>query len=232
MNILSIITARAGSKRIPNKNIKLLNGNPLISYIINAAKESEYLHRVIVSTDSEKIAEVSKEYRAEVPFLRPKVLATDTASSVDVVLHCIEWLKEKEKYYPDVIVLLQPTSPLCSSKDIDKTIKLYLDNKNKYDAVSSVKKVEEYPEWMYSINANGYVEKAFPKLCKNKSMRSQDIPERYIPNGAIKLIETKVFVKNKSFNTDKTGIYIMPKERSIDIDEKFDFVLCEFLLDE
>ena len=119
LTFLGIIPARGGSKGIRNKNIRAFAGKPLIAYAIDAAKKSRYLSRTVVSTESEEIARVAKEYGAEVPFLRPKELAEDTSKVFDAIAHLLEKLKTDEGYAPDYIVLLQPTSPLRTAKDID-----------------------------------------------------------------------------------------------------------------
>ena len=225
--ILGIITARAGSKRIPSKNTKLLNGKPLISYILTSAIKSKYIDRLIVSTNSKKIAEISKHYGADVPFLRPNKLAVDTISSAAVVKHAIHYLKESETYNTDIIILLQPTSPLCLSDDIDKVTELYLNN-SKYDSVISVKRVTEHPEWLYKPNKKRYLEKAFAST--EKYIRSQDTENYVIPNGAIYLIEIDALLKYDNFITERTGYYLMPPERSIDIDEELDFAIAESLI--
>lgn len=125
--ILAVISARGQSKRLPRKNIKLLSGRPLIAWTINQARASRYLDKVIVSTDDKEIAEVSREYKAEIPFLRPAVLATDEAKSMDTVLHAVKWFRSHNIYY-DLVMLLQPTSPLRETGDIDRAIELLLEN--------------------------------------------------------------------------------------------------------
>lgn len=226
LKILTIIPARAGSKRIPDKNIKLLNGFPLIYYSINAAKQSKYSDRIVVSTDSEIIASIAKKYGAEIPFLRPKELATDTSSSIDVLLHCVKFLKKNEKYKPDLVLLFQPTSPLCNTDDINGLIEKFNKNINIYDSIVSVKKVTEHPEWVYKTN-NVYLKKF---IKSNKFLKSQDIPVKYIINGALYLVKTRILEKQKNIITEKTGYYEMPWLRSIDIDNENEFSLSEYFI--
>ncbi len=145
--ILAIIPARGGSKRLPGKNIKLFAGKSLLAYAILQAKESRYIDEVVVSTESKKIADISLKYKAQV-IARPKKLATDNASVADAMLHAVSFLNKK-KYFPDIVVLLQPTSPLREREDINKAIEAFIKNENKCDLVISVceskLKEEKYP---------------------------------------------------------------------------------------
>ena len=219
--ILAVITARAGSKRLPNKNILNLAGKPLIAWTIDEAKKSKYIDELIVSTDSKKIAEISKYYGAEVPFMRPLELAIDTADSISVLKHSIEFFKNKFDY----ILLLQPTSPLRTVEDIDKAI-ITLNNKTK--AVVSVCETEHSPLWSNTLPEDLSMKNFIRSEVKNK--RSQDLPKYYRLNGAIYIAETKYFYKNNGFLGDKTKAYIMPQQNSVDIDTELDFRFCEILL--
>ena len=220
--ILAIITARAGSKRLPNKNILDLAGKPLIAWTIDEAKKSKYIDKLIVSTDSEKIAEISKKYGTEVPFMRPKELADDNATSIDVIKHAIEFLG-KDKF--DYILLLQPTSPLRTIDEIDNAIEMLDDNTK---AVVSVCETEHSPLWSNTLPEDLSMKNFIRSEVKNK--RSQDLPKYYRLNGAIYIAETKYFYKNNGFLGDKTKAYIMPQQSSIDIDSEIDFKLCEILI--
>jgi CMP-N-acetylneuraminic acid synthetase len=220
--ILAIIPARGGSKGVPKKNIKLLNNKPLIAYTIEAALKSRYLDKIIVSTDSKEIAEVSGKYGAEI-IKRPKFLSGDKAKVIDAVFHIFDTL-EKEKYFFDFLVLLQPTSPLRTTKDIDEAIDLFL--KEKPELLLSVYKVEPPPYWCFRIEKN-YLKPIFGlKYFKNRG----GVPGAYMPNGAIYISTPKFLRKNKSFYAKKSLPYIMPKERSIDIDYPIDFMLAELLI--
>ena len=221
--ILAVITARAGSKRLPNKNILNLAGKPLIAWTIDEAKKSKYIDKLIVSTDSKKIAEISKYYGAEVPFMRPLKLAIDTADSISVLKHSIEFFKNKFDY----ILLLQPTSPLRTVKDIDKAI-IILNNKTK--AVVSVCETEHSPLWSNILPEDLSMKNFIRSEIKNK--RSQDLPKYYRLNGAIYIAETKYFYKNNGFLGDKTKAYIMSQQNSVDIDTELDFKFCEILINE
>ena len=150
--IIAIIPARGGSKGVPRKNIKLLNGKPLISYSIRAALKSKFIDRVIVSTDDKEIAEIAKRYKAEVPYLRPAELAQDTSPTLPVLQHAVKYLEEKENYKTDLIVLLQPTTPLILASDIDSAIKQLI--KTKTNSCVSICEISERPEWMYIFKGN------------------------------------------------------------------------------
>lgn len=222
--IISIIPARGGSKRLPRKNVRLLAGKPLIAHSIEAVKKSRYISRVIVSTEDKEIAGISKKWGAEV-IKRPGYLATDKAKTIDVVFHLLLALK-KERYYPDIIVLLQPTSPLRSGNDIDKAIEIFL--KSKCKSLVSVSERESNFWWSFKINKN-YLE---PFFGWGKFFgKSQDLPKIYAPNGSIYISTTKNLFKYKSFY-QKSGIlpYIMPREKSIDIDYEIEFLLTELLM--
>lgn len=224
--IITIIPARGGSKRLPGKNIKPLNGKPMIAYAIRAALEAKGVDRVIVSTDDKEIAAIAKKYGAEVPFLRPTELATDTATTVSVLQHTVNWLKESEKYDTDTVVLIQPTSPLVLSEDIDQAIeKLQATDAN---SCLSVCEIKERPEWMYEF-VNGKVK---PYLAlEMREIRSQDLKKLYRINGAVYAIKKDFLMKNSRVIDDKNmEAIIMPPERSVDIDELADFLLAEVLM--
>lgn len=221
--ILAIIPARGGSKRIPRKNIKLLARKPLIAYTIEAALKSNYLDKIIVSTEDEEIGKVSKRYGATI-IKRPQKLATDKANTIDVAFHVLDVLREK-KYIPEIILLLQPTSPLRNTNDINNAIELFLKNKPK--SVISVCESRETPYWMHKID-DKYIKPLMG--LKNYNRRRQDLPKTYIENGAIFIISLEELYKNKKFLTDKTLPYIMPQERSIDIDNSTDLLLTEILI--
>lgn len=219
--ILAVITARAGSKRLPNKNILNLAGKPLIAWTIEAAAESKYIDKLIVSTDSEEIKEVSLKYGAEVPFMRPAELATDTTDSMVVLNHAIDYFKEQFDY----ILLLQPTSPLRTVEDIDHAMEMLNENTL---AVVSVCEMEHSPLWANILPENHSMEGFIrPEI---KGLRSQDLPKFYRLNGALYISEMEEFFFNHGFFGKNTKAYIMPIERSVDIDNSLDMHFAEFLL--
>lgn len=219
--ILALIPARGGSKRIPEKNTLPLAGKPLIAWTIEAAKKSKYLDRIIVSTDDKKIKKISEEYGVDVPFIRPNDLATDEAGSVDVIKHAISAIGEKYTY----IVLLQPTSPLRTVEDIDNAIEM-LDGKTK--AVVSVCETRHSPLWCNTLPEDLSMADFLKPEITGK--RSQDLPKYFRLNGALYIAETDYFYQNNSFFCKDTKAYIMPPERSIDVDENIDLAFAGFLL--
>ena len=222
--ILAIIPARGGSKGIPRKNIKLLAGKPLIAYSIEAGLKSKYINKVVVSTEDEEIAEISKKYGAEV-VKRPKELARDESPTIDAIKYTLKFL-EFEGYIPDIIILLQPTSPLRTVDDINKAIELFLNND--CESVVSVSECKKSPYWSLKIE-DGYIKPILGwDYFLNK--RRQDLPKTYYLNGAIYITTVKDLFKYNGFFSQNTDPYIMPEIRSIDIDESIDLKFVEFLL--
>ncbi|MBI2047952.1 MAG: acylneuraminate cytidylyltransferase family protein [Parcubacteria group bacterium] len=223
--ILGVITARGGSKGIPRKNIKELCGKPLIAYTIEAAKGSKYLTRCIVSTDDNEIAEISKKYGADVPFMRTKELAEDKSTSMEVVQHALEELEKIGEAY-DYLMILQPTSPLRTDKDIDESIQLAIDTDA--DSVMSMKEVDDFsPKKMKKIK-NGIIFPYFEEEGEQSSLR-QNLEKAYKRNCAIYLTKTKCIQKGDLFGKISRA-YIMPEERSADINNLVDFGLAEFFI--
>ncbi len=225
MNIISIIPARGGSKGIPRKNIKLLNGKPLISYSIDASNSCSLIDGTYVSTEDAEISEISKGNNAEV-IERPDELAGDDSSSIDVILHVLDYLENKGEL-PDLFVLLQPTSPLRTSEDIEASINLFLESD--CDSLVSVCELDHRALLNFSLEDGFLVQNNNEALFNS---RRQDIPTHYSLNGAIYITTPEFIRKNKSFYSDKTIPHVMSKEKSIDIDTSFDFKLAEFLLNE
>jgi CMP-N,N'-diacetyllegionaminic acid synthase len=216
MNILAIIPARGGSKGIPKKNIITIAGKPLIAWTIESAQKSRLVNRVVVSSDSPEILSVAKKYGSEI-ITRPAKFANDKISAVAAVPHTLEYLKKKEKYIPDIIVFLQPTSPLRTSKDIDDAIRLFI--QKKAGAVISVTEGDNKALKSFFIEKGimrGIVNDEFPFTNR------QALPKIYMPNGAIFIISEKEFQKEQRLFSKKTYAFIMPEERSIDLDVKED----------
>jgi len=184
------------------------------------------LDRVIVSTDSPEIADVARLYGAEVPFLRPAELAQDDTPGIAAVLHAAQWLADNEGYHPDMIMLLQPTSPLRIPEDIDRAIELI--REKSADAIVSVTPAEAHPYWMKQIDGAGRITD-FIKV-DQPIYRRQDLPEVYVLNGAIYLARYEVLVEHKTFYTDNTFSLVMPMERSLDIDTPWDLYLADLIL--
>lgn len=224
--VLALIPARAGSKRIVNKNIKLFAGKPLIAWTIEAAKVCENITDIVVSTDGEDIAAIAKQYGAEIPFMRPDNLSSDTALSIDVVLHAIDFLSESGRDY-DLLLLLQPTSPLRSTSDISTAIDFF--NRSNAQGVISVCECEHSPLWANVLPESKSLDSFIaPEISE---LRSQDLPVYYRFNGAIYLFDVQQLRLRKSFfYSTSVFAYVMNKKNSIDIDTDIDFQFGEFLV--
>lgn len=221
MACVAIIPARGGSKEIKNKNIVDFNGLPLLSWTARAALNSRSIDRVIVSTDSTEIADIARKEGCDVPFLRPEIYATDKATTVDCVLHALDNLPKYEKF-----VLLQPTSPLRTSKHIDECIKLM--DSLKASSIISISKCETSPHHMFWRQGEHYLESILKS--RDSLSRRQDLEAAYYINGAIYCINTDVFLKTRSFIMDNTACFEMPRIASIDIDDKIDLMMAEYFM--
>lgn len=224
-NILIIIPARSGSKGLPNKNILHLNNKPLIHYTIEAARKNFNDNIIRISTDCNNIKSICEKTGIKVNDLRPKILAKDNTSSYDVINYELQKYC-KSNIEPDVLILLQPTSPLRNSNNILEALKLY---ENNLDMVVSVKKSHTNPYFnLFEEDKNGFLNKS-----KHSNFtRRQDCPNTFEYNGAIYIINVKSLKKFKSLNFKKIKKYVMSDYNSIDIDNEIDFKLCEILLNE
>jgi N-acylneuraminate cytidylyltransferase/CMP-N,N'-diacetyllegionaminic acid synthase len=224
--ILAIIPARGDSKDLPRKNIRLLCGKPLVAYSIEAALSSEYIDRVVISTEDREIAHIAEQYGGEV-IERPTELARDDTPSLLVYQHVIEYLEEKEKFATDLIIALQPTSPLRIVADIDGAIQKFLEAG--CDSVLSVCQAEHPPYWMYTLDGDRM--KVLIQGGEKISHR-QDAPSVYRINGAVYVTRKQVIMIENRVWGDDTRAYIMPWERSVDIDTEIDLKLAELLMQE
>ena len=222
MNI-AIIPARKNSKRIKNKNIKFFFGKPVISYAIKCAKKSTLFHRIIVSTDSEKIAKIGKKLQIDVPFIRPKKLSTSNSSSLDVIIHTLDFLKRTESYEPDIILFLQVTSPLRQLKSIDSSI-IQLQKSNA-TSILGVSQMKQNPSIAFKIDKNKYLQ-PYQKTFHNFSQR-QKFPKFYYPSGSIYTFWKKTLESYGNIYGPRIKPLIVSKEESIDIDDIFDLFVCE-----
>jgi N-acylneuraminate cytidylyltransferase/CMP-N,N'-diacetyllegionaminic acid synthase len=226
-SFLAIIPARGGSKGLPGKNIKELCGKPLIAWSIESALNSKYIDEVMVTTDNQNIAEISKQYGANVPFLRPEELASDTATTFDAVKHTIEFYKNELNKEFDYIVLLEPTSPLRESYDIDNAIEILFNSKA--DSIVGISKTEDQnPAFLVLKDENGYI-----LGYENKNMkvfRRQDIKDVYFFEGTIYISKTDVLLREKTFYRKNTIGYEVPKYKSLEIDDIYDFVMVEAIM--
>ena len=225
-SVLAIIPARGGSKGLPGKNIKMLHNKPLINWTIDAALNAKCISNVVVSTDDDKIASIAIEAGAVVPFKRPDFLATDEATSMDCVKHCIDALKQQGEVF-DYVIMLQPTSPLRTSADINDAFAKYVRSSNHpNETLVSVCSAPTKYNWL--MKAEGEYLNFVNKQNTSKLQPRQQLPNLFLPNGAI-YIDT---VKNlgDSFYSKNTLFYLMPNERSIDIDTLEDFYQAEKLI--
>ena len=216
MKILGIIPARGGSKGIPRKNIIDINGKPLINYTIEAglqAKEQGIIDELIVSTDDKEIYSIAEKTGVHMPFLRPKELGSDKTKSVDVIIHALEFLKEKHQIY-DAVMLLQPTTPLRTVEDIKNSVELFSSEKST-SLISCYK--EEYICDMVTYHKEGKQAIACNKF-HNAGKRRQDLPDLYVRNGAIYIANTDFLLSSHLVFDNVPLMYVMPKERSVNID--------------
>lgn len=225
-SILALIPARGGSKGIPNKNLALLGGKPLLAWTVLAAKQVKSIERVVVTTDSLEIASAASEYQAETPFIRPAELALDDTPGMAPLVHAIQWLEEHQNYRPEYVMCLQPTSPLRSASDIETAIEIVL-AKNA-DGVVSVAPVKQHPEWMKKIDAEGRLQDYLTS--EHLAIRRQDLSATYALNGAIYMARRHIVLEKLTWYTHETYAYIMPSERSIDIDTPWDLRLADMIL--
>lgn len=226
-NVVAVIPARGGSKRVPFKNIRKIAGKPLIAYTIEAAKKAKTLDRIIVSTDSKRIAELAKKYGAEVPFLRPKNLATDNAHTSDVIKHAVEYLERKERYPVHTVVTLQPTSPFRRAEDIDRCVKKLL--KTDCDVVVTLREARSHPLWTRKLK--GDISVPFFKTKKDYTLlESQQLPKAYENDGSIYATKKEsLFRYNNIFGKDLRGIVVNDLS-SFDVDSLLDFFIAEEIL--
>lgn len=226
MKVAALIPARGGSKGIPRKNLALLAGQPLLAWTIDAALGSENLSRVLVSTDDVEIAEVARQHGAEVPFLRPPELAADESGALEVALHALDWIEQSTSGRPEYLLLLQPTSPLRTTADIDAAIDLA--RARSADAVLSVCEATPHPLLARRVDENGVLTDFIP--VPEVSGRRQDFPPAYFLNGAIYLNRCASLRATRSFQPPGALALRMPPERSLDIDTLLDLRIAEAFL--
>lgn len=212
---------------MPRKNIRPLNGKPLIAWTIETALQTSGLTRIVVSTNDEIIAQVAKDNGAEVPFIRPSELAQDDTPDWPVYLHALSWLGQQQNYHPDIVVWLRPTSPLRSAEDIEIAIRLL--NDTGADCVRSVCLTEHHPYWMKRLDGDRLVP-FIDGIDERKYFRRQLLPPAYRLNGAVDVIRCSKVIENEQLFGGEMRGYIMPPDRSIDLDNEMDFALAEVLL--
>ena len=229
MKILGLIPARGGSKGVPNKNIKLLGGKPLINYTIEVGLACAEITKLVVSTDSPEIAKISKAAGAEVPFLRPAELATDTSPSIDTVIHAVEFFRKEGNQF-DAVCLLQPTSPFRTAEEVQQAISTFVEKDA--DSLISVRKVPHQfnPHWIFEPNADD----DFLKIATGESeiiTRRQELPPAYYRDGSIYLVKTEVLLKKRSLYGARIAFSLSENEAFVNIDTMEDWETAEKLIE-
>jgi CMP-N,N'-diacetyllegionaminic acid synthase len=223
--VIGLITARGGSKGIPRKNIMPIAGHPLLWWTITAAKQARRLSRLIVSTDDPEIAQLAREYGAEVPFERPSALAQDNTPHIPVMLHALDWL-ENNGGLSEYLFLLQPTSPLRTTEDIDAAIALATERR--VDGVVGVVEANRHPYLIKKILSDGVLEDYVAN--PQGHVLRQDFPPAYAVNGAVYVNRCSSLRRDRTILPKGTLAYPMPVARSLDLDSPLDFMLVEQLL--
>ena len=221
--MMAIIPARGGSKGLPGKNIKMLCSKPLIAYTIECALNARNIDRVIVSTDDEKIADIARQFGAEIPFLRPASLAADSSQAIDGYIYTIDRISKEEGTAIEEFAVLLPTTPLRLSADVDGAVDLF--REKRADSVVSYTPEEHPVHWHRYINADMRFADIFNDTLDNR----QELRTSYYPNGAVYVFRSEI-IRSRRYYTDKSYAYIMPRSRSVDIDTMEDFLYAEFLL--
>ncbi len=227
--VLAIIPARGGSKGLPGKNKRALLGKPLVAWPIDTALAASSVDKVLCTTDDNEIREIAIAHGAEAPFLRPAQLASDTASSIDVIQHAIEYLAARGEQF-DYVALLEPTSPLTTSADVEAALRTLHARRNDADSIVGISRVEStHPEYDVRRSPDGLIS---PYIAQNfKALkRRQDIEPLFFLEGSLYLATTTSLLKERSFYHDRTLGYEMPRWKSIEIDELVDFMIVETLL--
>jgi len=228
-SVLAIVPARGGSKGLPGKNKRILHGKPLVAWPIGTAIQASGVDKVLCSTDDPEISDIASAYGADVPFLRPDRLASDTASSIDVILHAVDYLASAGENY-DYIVLLEPTSPLTSSADVDTALARLHARRADADSIVGISKVEStHPEYDVRLAADGRISPYMAPDFKSLKRR-QEIEPLHFLEGSLYISCTAALQRERSFYHGRTLGYEVPRWKSIEIDELLDFLLVETLL--
>lgn len=230
MRILYLITARGGSKGVPNKNVREIGGLSLVGFKARAAKKSTSCARLVISTDSETIAAEAKRHGAEVPFMRPPELASDAAKSSDVIAHTIAWFEERGERY-DAIMLLEPSSPFARPADFDGAVALM--EKTGANAVVGMRRMEVSSVFVGTMDSDGRIGEIVTKMKAQTAVLRQETKPEFTMNGGLYLFKWEYFKAHRNIYHDESGVYgwVMPDELSLEIDEMRDLYYAEFLID-
>lgn len=218
--VLAVIPARSGSKSVKDKNIRLINGKPMMAYSISHALQTGCIDRVIVSTDSVKYAEIAKEYGAEVPFLRPQEYATDTALDIDVFTHALKYLKENEGYLPELVVQLRPTYPVRKISDIENMVK-YMQDHPDIDSIRCIAPAKEVVYKMWFKDKDNLLKPVMTDIPECYNLPRQQLPKVYYQNACIDVVRAEVILKQHSMSGKKIAGYDMDENFDIDTEEEF-----------
>jgi CMP-N,N'-diacetyllegionaminic acid synthase len=225
MKVLGVIPARGGSKGLPGKNIRPLNGKPLIAWTIDEAKASKMISKVIVSTDDKEIARVAEGYGAEVPFYRPAELASDTATSMDVIIHALDFFAAKGEHF-DVVMMLEPTSPLRERADIDKALQMLASTEGAESVVGICKSEASHPDFLVTLTGEGFLRSKADFIVK----RRQELEDVYFYEGTLYASYVDVLRKKRNFYHNNTLGYIVPRWKSFEVDDMLDMVIIEAVM--
>ncbi len=233
LNILGLIGARSGSKGVPNKNIRLFNGRPLMGLIIEKAKQSKYINKIVLSTDSSKYADIGKSFGAEIPCLRPKNLAQDNSPEIEFVKHMLKYLSDTEDYKPDIVVRMMTTIPFQTTEDIDNVIEILLRNDNADSAVV-ISEARQHPQKALKIIEDDNKNKRLVTYYSNSGREVTPIARQNYEKAYFRsnIIASKIstIIKTNSLTGDLVKFHIIPQERAIDIDNEIDFKICENII--
>lgn len=226
-SVIAVIPARSGSKGLPGKNIRDLCGKPLIAWSIEKAKQSDAVDTVLVSTDSQEIAGIATKYGAAVPFIRPSELAYDESPTIDVLEHALDWYRDNRNIEFDIIVLLEPTSPLREDKDIENMLSILLENESEYDAIVSVGEVSEHPSIMKRLEGS-----RMEPFCQElvQTTRRQDNIPAYFPYGVGYIVKTETLRKYRTIYPRRTMAYKIQRYQNYEIDDLYDFICIEVIM--
>ena len=223
--VIAIITARGGSKGLPKKNIRTLHEKPLIAWTIESALASQFLDKVIVTTDCEEIAKTARKFGAEVPFIRPAHLAEDDSASFDAIEHALEFNEYKNQY--DILVLLEPTSPLREAEDIDNALEKLINLTGAKSIVGISLSESQNPSFLISLDEQGMVK---PLGSFNNNLRRQDLENVYFLEGTIYASWIKTYLHERGFYHEKTAGYIVPKWKSFEVDDIVDWYCIDAIM--
>lgn len=233
LQVLGVVGARSGSKGVPHKNIRPFAGIPLMAWIINAARQSHLTSRVIVSTDSEEYAEIARHYGAEAPFLRPAELAADTSMDLEYLVHALDWLEQHERYRPDIVLRLLPTSPLQQPEDIDGCIQALVNDPDADSAVV-IAEARQHPEKALKLKDDGHGGHYLITYVGESSRAVTPIARQQYPKAYFRanVIASRIGTirEQQSLTGEHVRYHIIPQERALDIDSPSDFFIAEQLL--